>query len=83
MFQVFYKLILCCFDEYRDSVLVATLNCATSLFAGFVIFSIMGFMANELGTTVDQVVDQGESKTRGFHALSRPLLFQAVYLATH
>ncbi|XP_022099145.1 sodium- and chloride-dependent glycine transporter 1-like [Acanthaster planci] len=44
---------------YTDSVLVATLNCATSLFAGFVIFSIMGFMANELGTTVDQVVDQG------------------------
>jgi solute carrier family 6 amino acid transporter-like protein 5/7/9/14 len=44
---------------YTDSVLVATLNCATSLFAGFVIFSIMGFMAHELGTTVDQVVDQG------------------------
>ncbi|XP_038045589.1 sodium- and chloride-dependent glycine transporter 1-like [Patiria miniata] len=44
---------------YLDSVLVATLNCATSLFAGFVIFSIMGFMAHELGTTVDQVVDQG------------------------
>jgi len=44
---------------YTDSVLVATLNCATSLFAGFVIFSIMGFMARELNTTVDQVVDQG------------------------
>ncbi|XP_071802428.1 sodium- and chloride-dependent glycine transporter 1-like [Asterias amurensis] len=44
---------------YLDSVLVATLNCATSLFAGFVIFSILGFMAKELNTTVDKVVEQG------------------------
>jgi solute carrier family 6 amino acid transporter-like protein 5/7/9/14 len=44
---------------FTDSLLVATLNCATSVFAGFVIFSIMGFMAHELGTTVDQVVDGG------------------------
>ncbi|XP_022099144.1 sodium- and chloride-dependent glycine transporter 1-like [Acanthaster planci] len=44
---------------YFDSVLVATLNCATSIFAGFVIFSIMGFMANELNREVGDVVDEG------------------------
>ena len=47
-------------DFHSDSVLVATLNCATSLFAGFVIFSILGFMAKELNTTVDKVVEQGK-----------------------
>ncbi|XP_070531963.1 sodium- and chloride-dependent glycine transporter 1-like [Ptychodera flava] len=44
---------------YRDTLIVANLNCLTSVFAGFVIFSIIGFMANELGRPVGEVVDQG------------------------
>ena len=32
----------------------------TSIFAGLVIFAILGFMANELSTTVDKVADEGE-----------------------
>ncbi|XP_071820221.1 sodium- and chloride-dependent neutral and basic amino acid transporter B(0+)-like isoform X1 [Apostichopus japonicus] len=44
---------------YVDSLFVAIANCATSIFAGFVIFSIVGFMAKELGKEVDEVVDQG------------------------
>ncbi|XP_077984736.1 sodium- and chloride-dependent glycine transporter 1-like [Glandiceps talaboti] len=44
---------------YRDSLFVATANCATSIFAGFVIFSIIGFMAHDAGLPIDQVVDQG------------------------
>ncbi|XP_072015442.1 sodium- and chloride-dependent glycine transporter 2-like [Amphiura filiformis] len=44
---------------YRDSLLVASLNCLTSLFAGFVIFAIVGFMAHEAGKEVDEVVTQG------------------------
>ncbi len=43
-----------------DSMFVATINCATSLFAGFVIFSILGFMANDLGVEVKDVVDSGK-----------------------
>nr|CAH0101802.1 unnamed protein product [Daphnia galeata] len=44
---------------FRDAVIVATGNVLTAFFAGFVIFGIIGFMAFELGTTVDQVATQG------------------------
>lgn len=43
----------------RDSLIVATSNILTSIFAGFVIFSIIGYLAHELDTEVGQVVDQG------------------------
>lgn len=43
----------------RDAVIVATGNVLTAFFAGFVIFGIIGFMAFELGTTVDKVATQG------------------------
>ena len=36
------------------------INCGTSIFAGFVIFAVIGFMANDAGTTVANVVDSGE-----------------------
>ena len=45
--------------QRRDAVIVATGNVLTAFFAGFVIFGIIGFMAFELGTTVDQVATQG------------------------
>ncbi len=32
----------------------------TSLYAGFAVFSIIGFMANEAGIGVDKVIDSGE-----------------------
>eukprot|EP00057_Strongylocentrotus_purpuratus_P009660 XP_011664134.1 PREDICTED: sodium- and chloride-dependent neutral and basic amino acid transporter B(0+) isoform X4 [Strongylocentrotus purpuratus] len=44
---------------YSDSIFVAIANCCTSVFAGFVIFSIVGFMAHELDQPVDTVVQQG------------------------
>ncbi|VUZ54515.1 unnamed protein product [Hymenolepis diminuta] len=44
---------------YRDAVLVATVNVFTSLFAGFVVFSTLGFMAKAKNVPVDQVVESG------------------------
>ena len=43
----------------RDSLIVAISNILTSFFAGFVIFSVIGFLAHELKVEVKKVVDQG------------------------
>ncbi|CAH1781357.1 unnamed protein product [Owenia fusiformis] len=46
-------------DCLRDSLIVSIGNCLTSFFAGFVIFSYLGFLAKELGTTVAKVATSG------------------------
>jgi SNF family Na+-dependent transporter len=48
-------------DSYRDAVIVSFGNCLTSVFAGFVIFSYLGFLANNLGLATDEVAEGGES----------------------
>jgi len=44
---------------YRDTLIVSIGNCATSIFAGFVIFSIIGHMAFKQGKKVENVIDSG------------------------
>ena len=46
---------------HRDALLVAFLNCGTSVFAGFVIFSIVGFMAHIADEKVENVIASGPS----------------------
>ncbi|KAJ7405513.1 hypothetical protein BTVI_69031 [Pitangus sulphuratus] len=43
----------------EDTLIVTCTNSATSIFAGFVIFSVIGFMANELKVNIEAVADQG------------------------
>ena len=45
---------------HRDAVVVATINCLTSLFGGFAIFSVIGFMAHTLNKEVSEVVSSGK-----------------------
>lgn len=43
----------------RDALLIGIINPLTSVFAGFVIFGIVGFMAHELDMPVEKVVGEG------------------------
>ena len=40
-------------------MVVSVINCSTSVFAGLVIFSVLGFMANVLGKEVHEVATSG------------------------
>ncbi|CAH1773216.1 unnamed protein product [Owenia fusiformis] len=46
-------------NVYRDAIFVPCVNCGSSFFAGFVIFSVLGFMAKESGLNVKDVVKPG------------------------
>ncbi|KAM9349533.1 sodium- and chloride-dependent betaine transporter-like [Symphorus nematophorus] len=44
---------------YRDCFWLSLLNSGTSFVAGFVVFSVLGFMAQKQGVTVDNVAESG------------------------
>ncbi|XP_026303581.1 sodium- and chloride-dependent betaine transporter [Piliocolobus tephrosceles] len=44
---------------YKDSVALCFLNSATSFVAGFVVFSILGFMSQEQGVPISEVAESG------------------------
>ncbi|XP_069107590.1 sodium- and chloride-dependent glycine transporter 1-like [Argopecten irradians] len=43
----------------RDAVVIPIINCLTSVFAGFAIFSVLGFMAYTKGVSVEDVATDG------------------------
>ncbi|XP_071951531.1 sodium- and chloride-dependent glycine transporter 1-like [Antedon mediterranea] len=70
--QVFYSfaaawggmLTLASYNKFNKDILRSGINivisgCCTSLFSGFVVFSILGFMAQDAGVPVEKVVESG------------------------
>ena len=51
-----------CMCYYRDALIVALINCGTSIYGGFAIFSILGFMAQEKGVPVSEVAQGGKTQ---------------------
>uniref|UniRef100_A0A672HGB7 Transporter n=1 Tax=Salarias fasciatus TaxID=181472 RepID=A0A672HGB7_SALFA len=44
---------------YRDCIALCCLNSATSIFAGFAVFSVLGFMAHDLNLPVEEIASSG------------------------
>lgn len=44
---------------YRDSLYLCLLNSATSIVAGFAVFSVLGFMTHEQGVDISEVAESG------------------------
>jgi len=47
------------YNFFRDALTITTINCCTSILAGFVVFSVLGALAYQTGRDVKDVVDQG------------------------
>uniref|UniRef100_A0A915HFM5 Transporter n=1 Tax=Romanomermis culicivorax TaxID=13658 RepID=A0A915HFM5_ROMCU len=44
---------------FSDAVITSTVNCLTSFLAGFVIFSVLGYMSCKSGKPIEEVADHG------------------------
>eukprot|EP00061_Rhincodon_typus_P015640 g43426.t1 len=49
---------LCC-KPFRDTLIVAVTNSATSIFAGFVVFSAIGYMSHQYNLPVEDIATDG------------------------
>jgi len=49
-------------NTYRDALSICTVNCMTSILAGFVVFSVLGSLAHQTGQSIKDVVDEDSVK---------------------
>lgn len=52
----------------RDALVTSVINCLTSFLAGFVIFSVLGYMAHVLQKDISNVATDGEERRRKYHS---------------
>ncbi len=58
----------------RDSLWLCVLNSCTSLVAGFAVFSVLGFMAQEQGVPIAEVAESGNATFMLFHEKNRDII---------
>lgn len=51
----------------RDALLTSAVNSATSFLSGFVIFSVLGYMAHRSNVEVKDVATEGKNLKRNLH----------------
>ena len=62
-----FDMVFCLIAASRDCFWLCLLNSGTSFVAGFVVFSVLGFMAQQQGVTVDAVAESGTFSLPRFH----------------
>ena len=60
---------------FRDALITSSINCFTSFFAGFAVFTVLGHMATIQGKEVKDVARSGQ-----FYIRTRSLLLTMCYL---
>lgn len=58
-----------CVCVCRDSLWLCALNSCTSFVAGFAVFSVLGFMSDREGVSIDTVVESGRVRKAQFRTL--------------
>lgn len=53
-------------NVYRDAILTSLVNSATSFLAGFVIFSVLGYMAFRTEMDIKDVATEGPGRDKAF-----------------